>query len=316
MSFTPNRIVLVSHGRYDEAPNGATALYPGMLATKDSSGNLIPHNIEGGGGNPLQVVIENALIGKDITQALPASQDCNPYYFPAPGDVFLMLLQNGQNVTQNDALMSAGDGTLMKAAEDRLYQILAPSSNVTNTAAETVFDNGSYTMAAGTLAVGTVIRIRGKAVVSAQNAANTHQIQIEFGSGHTVLLDSGARALAATQFVSFDISVTIRTAGASGTYIATGSGITNPGGTNTLLSSSVASTAVDTTVGQLIRVTTTANFASTGNVDALQEFSVSLQRTDGEEIVYAKESIDNSAGAGSSPVSAFNSAAFIRVVCP
>lgn len=320
--MTPNRIVLIGHGRYDEIVALAANLYPGMLVRKNSSGQLIPHNTIGVKKGPTMVITENALLGVDITNlALVNAGDPVRLYYPVPGDKFLMLLQNGQNVAVGDPLMSAGDGTLIEAQGGTLYDIVAASTGVTNTNTETVFSNGSYSVPANTLSVGDIIRIKGQAVVSAQNSTNTHDVKIELGSSHTVIGDSGAVALAATQYVEFDISLTIRTIGASGTYVGSGTITTNPGGTVSVIPVSIASATLDTTVAELIRVTVTASAASTGNVCALQEFSVLQYRTGStttDFVAFADEAINNSAGAGSSPMSGANTgtAAFIRCMMP
>jgi hypothetical protein len=309
----PNRIVLIARGRHEEATADADC-YPGMLGIKKSNGNVIPHNVQGGGG-PLIVFKEEALRGLDITQKLP-SGDAVPFNYGARGDKYLMLLQAGQNVANQAPLMSAGDGTLIlstaTAPANTLYQIVAPSSNITNTLTETTFSNGSYTIPANFLSVGDVLHIKGRAVVSAENTTNTHEVKLYIGS--TTLVDSGALQLAATQYVEFDVFLTIRSLTSSGKFIADGVWYNNAGGTVTDTPVEIAATTIDTTVTELIKVTSTASAASTGNIIALQEFQIDLQRAGASgTVVIADEAVDNS---GSTGTSGFNSAAFIRVIVP
>ena len=307
----PNRIVLISHGRHDELPgNGTGPYYPGMLGAVNSSSQIIAHNVAGGGG-PLMVIKEDALAGLDITQHLGVS-DAIPFQRPARGDLLLMLLQNGQNVAAQTPLMSAGDGTLMAALVNPIYQITAASTGITNTATPTTFSNGTYTFPANVLQAGDVIHITGKAVVSAQNSTNTHDVKVLIGA--TTLADCGASALAAGNFAEFDITMTVRTVGSGGTFVADVITTVNPGGTETATTSTVASTTINTTVTEAVTVTSTASAASTGNIIALQEFQISLARNGGLNVIgNSAEAVNNSGGTGTS---GFNTAAFIRVQIP
>ena len=320
MTWTPNTIKLKSRGRYEEV-HAAADIYPGMLLGLNSSGYGVPHPASGGPVNPTMIVaLENALKGGDITQKSAVSgEDGCPVTFAARGDMLLMLLQNGQNVANGAALMSAGDGTLTAAPGPeetiQLYKILAPSSGVTNTTAETTFSNGSYTLPASFLVAGDELRLRGRAVVSAQHSSDTHLVKVEFGAAAVIIATSGALALAATNYVEFDLLITFRTVGSSGTYVVSGTLEVNPGGTVATIPVSVAVATLDTTLSTtVIKVTTTASAADVGNVIALQEYEIDLIRTGGIGLIaYAQEAINNSGGTGTS---AFNTAAFIRVLVP
>lgn len=313
MSWTPNRIRLTDpNGRYDELVSAAT-LYPGMLLKKQAAGTLIAHNVIGG-KKPWLVAIEDVKRAANITQPL-TSGDAVPFVRPAPNDVVLLLLKSGQNVTAQTPLMSAGDGTVMAAAGPLLHQIVAPSSTITNVTAETTFSNGTYTIPANSLSVGDVIHIRLKAYAIAQNSTNTHRIKSYIGS--TNIGDNGAVSMAAADVAIQDIYLTIRTIGASGTLIGTAFISSSASGTFTDLAFTLASTAVDTTATQAITVKSTASAMSAGNQIRLDEYTVEIIRNDGTTIVaLADEAIDNSAGAGSSPMSEHNTSAsaFIRAL--
>lgn len=322
MGFTPNRICLISYGRHDEAPI-ATVVYPGMLALLNSSNQLIPHNVPGGGGQ-LLVVEEDALRGGDITQQLVATNNpAGPFRRAAKGDEYLMLLQYGQNVAAQTALMSAGDGTLIANPGSLLANITAPSAVITNVGTETAFSNGSYTFPANILQVGDVVHVRAKAVCVAQNSTNTHRVRLYIGATPVTIADSTALALQAADYVLIDLYLTVRTITATGTIVASGFMTYTIAGTVTDTSLTDVSATLDSTIAEPLVIKSLASATSSGNQIRLDEFRVDLNRPGGlNTMVYAAESINNSVGAGSSPMSGFNSlvpagaASFIRVLVP
>jgi hypothetical protein len=306
MSFTPNRIVLISRGRHEEAVADAPC-YPGMLLSFNPSGNCVP-NVNYGGSGPVNVAVEDALRGADVTQVLPAG-NVVPYQIAAKGDELLFLLQNGQNVAAQVPLYSGGDGTLIADPASPLYEITAPSAVVTNTTSTTQFSNGGYAVPANTLLeAGMVLRINGSINVISQNPPNTHDFIVNIGS---TSLDFGALALATGNVANFDLNVTLTVGGsASGSFTGVGTywygDPTNP----TEVAWTLGSTTVDTTGAVSVTVTTKANVANVANKVQLAEFSVSLVRPGAfDPIVVSKEAINNSAGTGTS---GFNRAAFVR----
>ena len=319
---TPNKISLITRGRYDEYVAAADC-YPGMHLTLNSTGGCLPNNVPGGAPAPFIVCEENALAGGDTTQKNP-SGSVTPVRKPAKGDVMLMLLQYGQNVAQNVGLVSAGDGTLIAnpgQGGSLLYEITTPSTVITNVGTETAFSNGSYTIPANFLQVGDVLHIRAKAFLIAENSTNTHRVRLYFGATPTTIADSTAIQMAANDYVIIDAYITIRTITASGTFIADGFVEYTISGTATTAPFTIASTTVDSTVSETIVVKSLASATSTGNQIRLDEFRIDLIRASGlTSIVTTAEAINNSAGAGSSPVSNFTSAggaaAFIRVNVP
>jgi hypothetical protein len=309
MTWTPNRIVLISHGRHDEAQLDADA-YPGMILADKTNGHVIPHNVAGGAG-PLKVLKEQALSGKTTTDKV-ASGDVGPFVRPTRGDLLLCLLQNGQNVAAGAALQSAGDGTLAASSGSALYGVNADSANVTNTTAETTFSNGSYTLPANTLAAGDVVRIRGEAQVTGVNATDTQRIRVYFG-GTNLVIDVPATNYTANDRVQFSADVTVRSVGATGSFVSRGN-YAGGAAAAALKQYDLGPTTIDTTVAEVVKVTATASVANAGDVVKLTQFSVSLDRSGGTNaLLNAAEAIDNSGGTGTS---GFNSAAFIRVVVP
>lgn len=320
MGMTANQIALKFGGQvYDEAKLAADA-YPGMLLEHTATvvtgntqpPNIQPHSVLGGGGE-LMVCREDSLRGGDITQKI-LSGSVAPFFRPRPGDVMLMLLKNGQNVPANSALMSAGDGTLIVSTYGRNYQIQAPSTVITNTNVETAFSNGSYTFAANTLRVGDIVRVRAKVFAVAENGTDTHRIRLYFGATPITIADSAARQLAAGDVVIIDAYIKVRTITAAGTLIADGVIYYSVSGTFSTLPFTVASTAWDSTVANPLVIKSLASATSAGNQVRLDEFEVSTERQTGVGglQVYTQEACDNSIGAGSSPISGFSSAAFVR----
>lgn len=123
---TPNRVVLIGRGRYEESSvsnlngNGVQIL-PGMLLEDDGFGSFRPHNSVWGRHEKM-FALEQGLqgIGGATTpvgawDAYPVGSACQTYT-AGLGDVVQALLQLGQNVTENEALGSAGDGTLIGSA--------------------------------------------------------------------------------------------------------------------------------------------------------------------------------------------------------
>lgn len=314
MGWTPQRIELISHGRHDEAPASADC-YPGMVLQQNSSMQVAPHAVPGGLG-PLMVAVEDAWRGADITQKLPANYVI-PFRRPTRGDLLLMLLQNGQNVAAGVGLMSAGDGTLVANNGPSLYEIVTPSAVITNVGTETAFSNGTYTIPANTLQVGDVIHVRAKVFCVAENSTNTHRIRLYLGTAPLTLADSTALQLAANDVVEFNLDITVRTIGATGTIIATGTMAYTISGTWTSSGITDVSATLDTTIAEPLVIKSLASAVSAGNQIRLDEFTVNLARAGGlNTLVYSAEAINNSIGAGSSPISGFNSAAFIRVQVP
>lgn len=309
MAWTPNRIVLISHGRHDEAPLDADG-YPGMLLIGKTNGNNIPHNVLGGGG-PLMVLKEQALLGKTTKDKI-ASGDIGAFVRPTRGDLLLCLLQNGQNVGNGAPLMSAGDGTLIVSSGNTLYAINADSTNVTNTTAETTFSNGSYTLPPNTLAAGDVVRIRGEAQVTGVNATDTQRLRVYFG-GTNLVIDVPAANYVANDRISFSADVTLRSIGVTGSFVSRGS-YAGGAAAAAVKQYDVGPTTIDTTVAEVIKATITASVANAGDIVKLTQFSVSLDKPAGlTMILNAAEAIDNSLGVGTS---GFASAAFIRVLVP
>lgn len=300
MSWQPNTIRLITHGRYDEAVAGADT-YPGYILARQSNGKVIPHNVAGGGG-PLMVQIEDALSGGIITTKCASGNICR-YYFPTKGDMLLFLIANGQNVTEGDLLMSNGDGTLVEfnasPGGEKLYEILTPSTTITNVGTETAFSNGTYTIPANFFAVGDVYRMHFEAFCIAENSTNTHRVRVYIGAGPTTLADTTAVQLAANDVVVIDITMTIRTITSSGTFVADGVVRYSISGTYTTTPFTVASTVIDSTLSQAVVIKSLASATNAGNQIRLDQMLIELDRAGlptEYPLVQAADTLNNTSG--------------------
>jgi len=106
-----NRIVLVGNGRNVEHTASA-ALTPGHLLELLSTNKVRKHSSAGGNAE-LMFAQEDALQGKDITDAYEADTPVNAY-IGQPGDEIYAILKAGENVAIGDLLISGGDGTLIE----------------------------------------------------------------------------------------------------------------------------------------------------------------------------------------------------------
>jgi hypothetical protein len=159
--------------------------------------------------------------------------------------------------------MSAGDGTLVKMASANLANVVAASTAVSNTTTETAFSNGTVTIPANTLKVGDTLRIRTQGIATATNSTDTLTVRLKLGS--TVLATTGALDVADNDIFFVEFNLTVRTIGASGTFVGVGSATIGAAGTATRKAIFLASTAIDTTVDNSLTVNATWSVASASN---------------------------------------------------
>lgn len=148
-----------------------------------------------------------------------------------------------------------------------LFLNTAPSAAVTNTTVETLFSTFA-TIKAGTLDVGGLINVRFQGIAPLTNTTDTLAIKLYFGGLTGTLLVS----IAATDVANNDVflgeyELAIRTIGTSGTMVGAGTFKSIPAaeGTMTIKDDILASTAVNTTINQVIGVSATWSVANAGN---------------------------------------------------
>lgn len=152
---------------------------------------------------------------------------------------------------------------------------VAASAAVTNTTDETPFDQ-SYTIPANVLAAGSVLRIKGWGTATATNSTDTLTIAVKLGA--TALLTTAAVDVADDDVWFFDITVQVRTAGASGTLVAWAS-YQDPDAAGTAPKwVELNSTAVDTTGALAVTSTATWSVASASNSCRSEGLIVELVR--------------------------------------
>jgi hypothetical protein len=279
MSLDNNTIVLIGdlHKRHEEY-TASGIVKPGYLGQIDGDGKILAHSVYGGGGECI-VCKEDALQGKTIDDAY-AVGDLVFAHHGQKSDVLAFVLKAGQNVDDGDKLMSAGDGTMVKYTSPVLANVVAQSTAITNLTAETTFSNGTITIPANTLKAGDNIRIRGRVAFPTTNSTDTALIKLKIGS--TVIFATAATDVADADACVFDVLLTVRTVGASGTLVATGTFSIGVPGTATTRSISLVSTAIDTTAAASITVTCTWSVASTSNIAYLQQLAADLVNDAGQ----------------------------------
>lgn len=103
-------IILKGEGTSIEKAAAAATIYPGYLCELNSSDQLAIHSTSGGTQSSI-VAIEDELQGKEISQNY-ASGDIVLARVLRPGDVALMVVADGQNISIGEYVDSNGDGTL------------------------------------------------------------------------------------------------------------------------------------------------------------------------------------------------------------
>lgn len=286
--------------QYLEDPAGAV-IYPGMIGQIYSNGgvrSIQPHPVKGG-KTPFNIVLEDNLQGNTIDTPYSIG-DLVRYVTAEPGTEVKVVIPAGcPSLTFGDALISNGDGSLTKlVGSATLYNSTAASTTITNTSTETVFDQ-NYTIPANTLQVGDVIVLRGSGTVTGVTGTPTLTIKLKIGS--TVIENSGAITVTTNDSFFVEAFLTVRSVGASGTFVA--SGIVNVGTPNsaTTKSFNLGSTTIDTTTGQLVSITATWSAASASNIVRQDILTVSRNNvgpggTGVTPLAVCTNPVDNSAG--------------------
>lgn len=116
---TPNTILYKGRlsRRYEEARVKASAtVYPGMIVEKYTDGTVWPHQTAGAAAL-MQIAIEdgfgpmsaNFFVGKKLTDPYNAGDLCR-YILADKGEMFYLILKDGEVATIGSKLTSNGDG--------------------------------------------------------------------------------------------------------------------------------------------------------------------------------------------------------------
>jgi hypothetical protein len=178
-----------------------------------------------------------------------------------------------------DEYVSATVGRVRIDANERdelLYTQLAASTAVTTTTAETTLDKSSYTIKGNTLRPGDVLRVRGQVIATATNSTDTLTLKLYLGA--TAVLATAAVDVANNDIGFFDVDMQVRTVGAGGTFVAAGNEALGTPGTATSKPGNLASTSIDTTADQTVKMTATWSTNNAGNSCRSDVFDVQLLR--------------------------------------
>lgn len=174
-----------------------------------------------------------------------------------------------------DAVTTVTDGVTsgtLRTVGGRAYNPVAASSNVTNTVSETDFST-SYTAPANSFKVGSLVHIRGYGIVPTTNSTDTLTIKVYFGT--VAVLTTAAVDVANDDIFTFDIMLTVRTTGASGTFVGC-CFYQDPDAAGTAPRWSTVADNVDTTGTVAIKASATWSVADPGNVCNLQMLAVTI----------------------------------------
>lgn len=159
------------------------------------------------------------------------------------------------------------------SAEQVLNASLAAGATLTNTTTETALSAGFSIPASRITAAGTVIRVRARVRIPGTHTTDTLRIRARLESAAGTLLGaSPAVDVANGDMGLLDLTLTVRSVGASGTLSSAGLGVV-------AASSQVTGSATftfDTTVAHLIVITGEWSVADAGNQAYLDDFVVTI----------------------------------------
>ncbi len=115
MANTTRRIHSKGPFTYEEYPALAEDIYPGHLIQVNSDGKVIPHDTVGGKGEAM-FAKEDALQGRNVETIYEAA-DIVGCILPSQGCEVYARIQDAQDISEGDPLMSGGDGTLIVVAD-------------------------------------------------------------------------------------------------------------------------------------------------------------------------------------------------------
>lgn len=180
----------------------------------------------------------------------------------AMGDIFI-LDKHGQ--------MGVHDGTNFSYAALQRYTMTGTEENSAATTAATNFSE-AYTIPAGSLRVGSVIRVRASGALT-NNAGGTVDVKIVWGSGDNTII-STATITIVNGFWVLDGEVTVRAIGASGSVRRHGRGSIGATSSPTMTHDSDANATFDLTVARTVHVK--YDLSNATDVVSLRTFTVDI----------------------------------------
>lgn len=297
-------IGLTVHGRYDEAIASGVCT-PGQILLRDTDLKVKRHNVVGGRG-PVLVCKEHELEGIKGYGNPPAGVglmddygvgDVVPFYHALPGDVYNCLIAAGTPaIVKSNLLMIDGNGGLIKvptSGGDVLDSKVVDSTAITN--ADTNEHDFDRTVAApaNSLRAGDVVILRGQAIVTAAAGTDTSTFKLYIGT--TPILVSAAVNATTGDIVDIECTLVVRTAGVSGTFVASGRIFNGASGVGASVVSG-ATGAINTTVANTFKVSVTWSATTATCSATLKSLSASLAGSTGlSPLFQAEDDLDLSA---------------------
>lgn len=168
---------------------------------------------------------------------------------------------------------SSGVWYSQNTGSSRAYTNVAASTAISNVTAETAFD-ANYSIPANSLKVGSKIRVRYQGIATATHTTDTLAIKLYLATDITAgaIVGTALTSHAATDVADNNVwqgeyELIVRTVGASGTIVGCGTYKSVPAaeGTMTIKDDVLASTALDTTIPQIVCCTAAWSAADAGN---------------------------------------------------
>jgi len=121
-----NTIAVISEGSVQKEALASGSITPGhLLEQTTAAADTVKVHATAGGHAQSAFAVEDDLQGNTIDDAY-ASGKRVLYKVFRPGDEVYALIANGENISKDDMLMSAGDGTLKETTGDSSGTIVEP----------------------------------------------------------------------------------------------------------------------------------------------------------------------------------------------
>lgn len=209
----------------------------------------------------------------------------NNAYFWAIKKGATSVNSDGSAILLNDGLVQSATAGQVKTdygvAGGEVFASAVASTVLTNTVTATKYDQ-NYTFPANSLNAGDHIRITGEISIPSGNSTDTLTTDLMLGSQVINTLAAFDPTNGGGDIIAFVADIEIRTAGASGTMVATVTWTKNVNGTTTVAEAQLASTAIDTTATQQVALRGTwsvANAADQSRLDMLNIAKLSTQKS-------------------------------------
>lgn len=196
----------------------------------------------------------------------------------ANGNSFFGYLTEDSSATTLGDIISVFHNPTGAGTSGKLYSAIAASTAIANTTTETLCDK-NFQIPANTLRAGDVLRVRAQGIATLTNSTDTLAAKLYLGGLlGTLICTCPALDVANNDIFYIDAEIVIRTDGATGTLVATGTVQIGPQASATVKAFSLPSTVIDTTAAQTVGVSLTWSVANAGDSARLDVLDVNLSR--------------------------------------